>query len=153
MRSMRAFLTRYPRQAAQETRTIMIPQGEPVPAGTYGYLEFFCPDTECDCRRVVLSVMSRETGGVMATLSYGWETAEFYRNWSHGEQRGVDMVGVSLDPLAPQTEYAGYFLGAFRDMVSVDRAYRDRIQRHYEMFKRPGKHGGAYQGDEADKAR
>lgn len=139
---MKAFFSRYPKEAAQETRTITVPQGESVPAGTYGYLEFFCADAECDCRRVVMSVVSKETESVMATLTYGWEGSEFYRNWIHDDEMARDMVGVSLEPLAPQTEYADFLLSVLREMLSHDKAYRKRIRRHYQMFKRSQMGGG-----------
>jgi hypothetical protein len=134
---VKAFFTRYPTEAAKETRTIMVPDGEPVPADSYGFLEFFCKEVECDCRRVLIRVVSRNTERVMATLTYGWETVEFYRKWSHGDHRAQEMAGVSIDPLATQTEYASYFLAVFCEMISVDSEYRSRLQRHYEMFKRP----------------
>jgi hypothetical protein len=138
---MKAFFTRYPREAAQETRTILVPSGEPVPADSYGFIEFFCAEPGCDCRRVLVSVVARSTQRVMATLNYGWETVEFYRRWSHGDDMAQEMAGASLEPLATQTEYAHYFLGVFCEMISADSAYGRRIRRHYEMFKRPEDNG------------
>jgi hypothetical protein len=134
---MRPFFERFPKQAAEETRTITIAPGHPsVPAGTYGFLEFFCAEDDCDCRRVVVSVMSDDGHTVMATLNYGWETVAFYRNWSHEDEFAAQLAGVSMEPLGGQSLYSEFFLGVFRDMVVGDKAYRKRIRRHYDMFKR-----------------
>jgi hypothetical protein len=143
---VKTFLSRFPREAIAETRTMTVPEGAPLPAGTYGFLEFFCEEPGCDCRRVVVSVLSKETGRVMATLSYGWDTVEFYRKWSHDDELAESMAGVSLEPFGEQTQWAQVLLAAFREMISTDTAYGKRIQRHYQMFKRRSPRSGARAG-------
>jgi hypothetical protein len=64
-----------------------------LPADEYAYLEFYCEDLSCDCRRVFLQVISKgQPGRVFASLSYGWEKESFYRKrmpWNPDAARGA----------------------------------------------------------------
>ena len=51
------FDSRFPQTAARETRSLhVVGTGGPLPPGEYGYLEFYCDEPACDCRRVLLQV-------------------------------------------------------------------------------------------------
>lgn len=127
---------KFPEIAAAETRSITIPDGYRVPAGSYGLMEFFCDEVDCDCRRVIISVVCQSTGQkVWATISYGWEPQEFYGEWMRDPDMIEQINGAFLDPLGPQSEYAYDFLDYFLYMLDNDQAYAERIQRHYRMFK------------------
>jgi hypothetical protein len=41
----------------------------------------YCDEPGCDCRRVTINVLRPETGWgkVWATISYGWESTDFYK--------------------------------------------------------------------------
>ncbi len=77
-----------------------------------------------------------------ATISYGWEKPSFYKNWAGSELMDVnELCRPMLDPLNPQSPHAEFFLSLFTEMVK-DKAYVDRLKRHYEMFRKPAKRGG-----------
>jgi hypothetical protein len=109
----------------------------PLPAGDYGFLEHYCNDPQCDCRRVLLRVTSAEPPHtVLATINYGWEKSEFYTRRMHGDkQAGQDITAASLDPLHSQSKYAGYLLTFFQQEMITDPAYVARLARHYKLFK------------------
>lgn len=133
------FASRFRQVAAAETRTIRVLERGGPPLGEYGFLEFFCADPGCDCRRVTLQVTTLD-GGVWATISFGWEKAQFYRRWMHDAADAGEMAGASLDPLNRQSGFAEGFLALFQEMVKTDRKYVERLKRHYKMFKDlPGK--------------
>jgi hypothetical protein len=128
-----------PEPGLRETRCVhVLAPGGPLPVGEYGFLECYCEDLACDCRRVLLKVTSRAAPArPLATINFGWESAEFYTAWMHGdEEAGRDIVSASLDPLNPQSEYADHFLDYFQDQMMTDPAYVARLQSHYELFKR-----------------
>ena len=56
------FYIRFPDLAEKETRSIFIFKSGDLPPGQYGFLELFCDDPKCDCRRVVISVISPQRG-------------------------------------------------------------------------------------------
>lgn len=108
-----------------------------IPTGHYAFVESYCDEPGCDCRRAYLSVVPGDWGEVMATISYGWEEAGFYRHWNGrpwDEDDVREMTGPSLARLSPQSRYAPTLLELFRDVV-LDQDYRDRLRRHYELFK------------------
>ena len=102
----------------------------------YIYLEHYCDDLQCDCRRVFLQVISKgQPGKVFASISYGWEKESFYRKkmpWDPDEARGT--VRGELDPLNEQSEFAEEFLDLFQRVV-LDEPYRLRLRRHYRLFR------------------
>jgi hypothetical protein len=67
-----------PELAARETRVMhtLVPQGK-LPVGSYGLLEFYCPDPNCDCRRVMLNVAEeKRPDRFLASISYGFDRDE-----------------------------------------------------------------------------
>ena len=137
------FYIRFPQLALRETRTATLRGHPELPDGEYGFVELFCDDPKCDCQRAIISVMNPASKGPMATISYGWKSDRFYREWSNVDDD--EMSGLYLDPLNPQSRYAQGLLKLFEQMLE-DRTYAERIQRHYKMFKadlkkpRGGKH-------------
>jgi hypothetical protein len=120
------FHTVEPELAGRETRriTLVISQGD-VPEGSYNLVEYYCPDPDCDCRRVMLNVVSEEQShrGYLASISYAFD-------------RDDDMAGPLLDPLNPQSPYADELLQLVTDSVLRDPKCLERLERHYELVKR-----------------
>jgi hypothetical protein len=139
---MTPFHSLLPELAQREVRCVRIsaaPEAasEPdLPADDYAYLEYYCDDLKCDCRRVFLRVVGKaEPSKVFASLSYGWEKESFYRKrmpWDPDE--AVGTVRGELDPLNEQSEFAEDFLDLFQRVV-LDEPYRLRLRRHYRLFR------------------
>ena len=118
-----------------------------LPADEYAYLEFYCAELDCDCRRVMLQVISKgQPGRIFATISYGWEKESFYRkrtawdpDWARCTVRG------ELDPLNEQSEFATEFLDLFRDwcwtnpIACVCGAITGCLRRNWRAAKRQKK--------------
>jgi hypothetical protein len=84
----------------------------------------------------MIDVLRPETGWskIWATISYGWESLDFYRKWGGAGSDPIEIKGPYLDPLNPQTKYSSALLNLFRFLVqSPD--YVERFQRHYQMFR------------------
>jgi hypothetical protein len=127
-----------PEPGLRETRCLhVLSPGGPLPVGEYAFLEFYCEDLACDCRRVLLQVTARgEPSRPVATINFGWESAGFYTDWMHGDKEaGRDITNACLDPIHPQSGYADHFLDYFQGQMMTDRAYVARLARHYELFK------------------
>jgi len=60
----------------------------------------------------------------------------FYAKWLHGDQQGArEIKDASLDPLNPQSPFAPALLRLFQTVALQDKAYVQRLERHYRMFK------------------
>ena len=97
------FLERFPEVAAQETRVITAQGHALLPDGEYGLVELFCTEPGCDCRRVMLSIYQLEPQKLLATISYGWESADFYARWFGTDDPNIirEMQGPNLNPDSP----------------------------------------------------
>lgn len=113
----------------------------------YGFLELYCNEPGCDCRRVTIVVLRPETGWseTWATIGYGWESLDFYREWGGAHSDPIEMKGPYLDTLNAQTKYASALLDLFRlALQSPD--YVERLKRHYRMFRESVEKGDSRQG-------
>ena len=144
-----------PELAMEETRSItVVDRRLNIPPGEYAILELYCSKKGCDCRRVFLNVISLNAQDTVAVIAYGWESKEFYAKWlykcdriqdlSKRELQEIDeLKGPSLNLMSPQSEYAKNLLDLIARTVLKDKAYIDRLKKHYALFKanldkRPG---------------
>src|SRR5260221_3862209 len=83
---MTPFHSLFPELAQREVRCLHLgpsPGSEPqttpqLPPDEYAYIEFYCEDPGCDCRRVFFHVIRKaEPDKVLASM-YGWEKESFY---------------------------------------------------------------------------
>ncbi len=90
----------------------------------------------CDCRRVMLNVVSKDIPGrVFASIHFGWERAGFYRKW--GEAKNVRLLKKDvLDPSDFNCDWADVLLDHVRKNVLTNPKQVARFKRHYQMFKR-----------------
>jgi hypothetical protein len=132
------FFSKFPELAMQETRTVQVKNHSALPDGNYGFLESYCDEDGCDCRRVTLSVRREDDPDTcLATISHGWASIDFYRKWAHCTRKEAEQYkGSSLDPMNPQSEYSRTLLALFRKVLLQDRDYVARLERHYHMMKR-----------------
>jgi hypothetical protein len=132
--AMRPFFHLVGERALQETRSITVPEGRALPAGSYGFIEFYCDDPKCDCRRVIFQVWREDTKNkVWATITYGWDTPEYYAKWCGcgiGNQ-AREMASATLEQISPQTELSIPLLHMFRELLLSDPDYVARLKRHY----------------------
>ncbi len=116
------------------------PQTAPaLPADEYLYVESYCEELGCDCRRVSLQVIRRsQPDKVLASIVYGWDKESFYRKRAAGDEDAYETamrtVRGELDPLEEQSEFAEELLELFQRFV-LDEPYRLRLRRHYRLFK------------------
>jgi hypothetical protein len=117
--------------AEREIRSAITSDSADLPVGEYGFVESYCDDLSCDCRRVLVNVVSRSRPGtILATIGYGWEPAEFYDSMNLGE----GMKGPYLDTFNPQSPLAPALLDLFETLIE-DPEYVARLERHYLAVK------------------
>ncbi|MGV8120124.1 MAG: hypothetical protein AB2L14_10235 [Candidatus Xenobiia bacterium LiM19] len=133
------FFQYFPDIARMETRAISVPEGSPsgLPADDYGFVELYCDEPGCDCRRVFFNVMSNSAGKDLAVIAWGWESREFYKRWLGSNDRRVidELKGPSLNIGSPQSRLAPILLELVKDVLLEDDEYVERIKRHYRMFR------------------
>ena len=134
------FQSRFPDIAMGETRSVTTLQdSNGLPAGEYGFLEMFCDELDCDCRRAFFLVVTPQSrhGKPEAVIAYGWESSAFYKRWMYGgSARDIAALqGPMLNDLSPQSKIAPAILELFRTVLLSDRAYIARVKKHYRLFR------------------
>lgn len=131
------FYEKFPDIADDETRRLIVFQRPDLPPDEYGFVEAYCDEPGCDCRRVFFHVFAVQQNAIMAVIMYGWENTRFYAKWLglNDPQTLREMQGPALEPLSPQSEYAPVLLQTFKDVVLKDPQYVERLKRHYAMFR------------------
>ncbi len=124
---MLGFHALFPEEAKSECRTVLPMNDGTLPDHTFLFVEAYCTESCCDCRRVLLNVIDTETQAQAATINYAFEPPE---------PPFDDEGQMFLDPLNPQSELSEALLALFTEMIANDRGYHDRLVRHYEMWKR-----------------
>jgi len=130
-----------PELAERETRTVTVlldnPSGQ-LPPAEYSFLEMFCNEPGCDCRRVFFTVISSRTEQLEAVIAYGWEGRTFYRRWlkyPSTKEEVDDLQGPILNPMSPQSIHAPAILEIFTDLLLPDMDFMARVKRHYRLFR------------------
>ncbi|NEW81742.1 MAG: hypothetical protein GZ094_05200 [Mariniphaga sp.] len=126
-----------PSTAEKETRVITLQQNDNefhLPQGDYVFIELFCD--ECDCRRVFLQVFMNQK--IVATIAYGWEKLSFYKKAFKGfnEKDIKEVKGPTLDSFLYQSDTSDRVLKMFYKILFSDKVYLDRIEKHYDQFKK-----------------
>jgi hypothetical protein len=124
--------------------------GDEVPSGVYAFVELFCSEKDCDCRRAFINVVAVDgpwKGRHLATIGYGWEEESFYIDWMYGDEEARGMSGARLEPMQVQSESAPFFLMWFHRLLE-DKVYRRRIMRHYELFRQEMRKKKAHDEDD-----
>jgi len=131
---MVALFALFPEIAKRETREVTIlPPGYPadsprIPPGRYGFVESYCVDPACDCRRVMVNVLSAEQRSHLATINHAFEPPP------PGDV--MEAEGQTfLDPLNTQSQWSEEFLDMFLKLVLPSPGYAARLVRHYMLVK------------------
>ena len=133
------FHSLFPDIAERETRTVTLLDHSSfnLPPAHYSFLEMFCDEPGCDCRRVFFSVVSSLQNNILAVIAWGWENREFYTKWMGENDPCIinDLIGPALNIASPQSNHAPALLDLFRKVLLQDTAYIERVKRHYAMFR------------------
>jgi hypothetical protein len=133
------FYRYFPTLAINETRsiTLLAPQ-HGLPPGEYAFIEQYCTEEGCDCRRVIFTVMQKGRKTQIATISWGWEPREFYKKWMRWDparKRSTSAKARPLDPLGEQSELSSGALELCREVLIEDPGYVERIKGHYRLIR------------------
>jgi hypothetical protein len=123
---MLAFDVLFPELAAKESRSFRPINNPSVPEDDYVLREFYCNERDCDCRRVLLMIASVARRKVVATVNYSFEPAK---------PPFDDEPQLFVDPLNPQSGLSHALKEVFEEMLDNDPEYRERLIRHYTMWK------------------
>lgn len=92
-----------------------------IPKGDYIFLEAYCTDKGCDCRRVTLIVLNKK-GQDVATIDFGFDPAE-------------PMAGPFLNDFGNRAAYAEELLDAFVDGINGNPEWLENMYGRYRQVR------------------
>lgn len=117
----------FPDLAEDEVRVLVLirPADETPSAEVYYLWDWYCEARGCDCRRVLIRATMGRTGPVVATIGHRFDEDDPYD----------PLDQTALDPLFPETEVSHFLLENFERQLESTPGYRERLHRHYRMWK------------------
>jgi len=117
-----------------QIRSVKIERSASLPDGEYAFIDMYCADPDCDCRKTMVHVL--HNGKHVATINYGWESKSFYEKWmgdSNGTHPFLEMAGASIDITSPDRVDPNAMLSFFNYLLSD--AWTAKFKAHYKAFK------------------
>ncbi len=121
-----------------ETMSIEVQPGSPILfPGVFHFIEHYCSNPACDCRRVrIVVVEGGDLSKPLSTMDWGFEMSDYYQQWTADEKSAEWLVAGFLDPDSPQSEYSGTCLDFLRHLVTTgDNSWDAGIRDRYFKFK------------------
>ena len=119
---------------AHRVRTIELRDSPQLPDGEYAFIDSYCTDPTCDCRKTMIQVM--HDGDHVSTINYGWESPEFYRQWVGGDpdESMYRMCGATIDFTSPNKVSPEGMLALFHALLNEK--WLAMIKKNYKVVKK-----------------
>lgn len=119
---------------AHQVRTVRIEKSPQLPDGEYRFVDSYCTDPGCDCRKTMIQVI--HDGKLVSIINYGWESAAFYKKWMGNSAKNNPlpaMNGASIDIASPNLVRREGILGLFNELLND--MWVAKFKQHYSEVK------------------
>jgi len=120
--------------AAHQVRTVRLADSKQLPDGDYRFIDMYCIDPSCDCRKTMIQVYHNDV--LVSTINFGWESRNFYQKWM-GCPKDCDIDpeidGASIDIGSPDGVSPQGMLAFFKALL--DDKWIARFKAHYAAVK------------------
>lgn len=103
-----------------QVRTVGLNQSPHLPDGEYTFVDTYCIDASCDCRRTLLQVL--HNGVHVSTIGFGWEPPSFYKSWmgvTTDKEYMPQLHGATIDMSSPNKVSAQSMIGFFDALLDA----------------------------------
>jgi len=115
-----------------QVRSIVLSDSPGLPDGEYRFIDFYCTDKNCDCRKTIIHIHHNDRH--VSTVSYGWENPQFYVKWmGRDDEVAREMSGLSIDFASPDQIDRRAVLPLMAHLL--DEGWLARIKNHYRMVR------------------
>lgn len=123
------FETEFPDIAHAEILSLHIGDDKILPEGNYAFIEYYCPNNDCDCQGGTLQVVkygkyAGHQEKLITSITFSWKDSQTIGHWDC--QLGEDEE---------ETPEAKRLLELFKEVLQ-DSEYSEPFQRHYYLFKK-----------------
>lgn len=120
--------------AAHQVRTVRLADSRQLPDGDYRFIDMYCTDPACDCRKTMIHVYHNDV--LVSTINFGWESSDFYQKWMGcPKDYNIDpaMDGASIDISSPDGVSSQGMLAFFNALL--DEQWIAKFKTHYAAVK------------------
>jgi len=117
-----------------QIRTVTISDEPRLPDGEYKFVDFYCTDKGCDCRKTIIQVFHEDR--CVSTVNFGWEDPKYYFKWLHAsedDEMAQDMSGLSIDFMSPDLVSAEGILALLKHLM--DEKWLAMIKENYRLVR------------------
>jgi hypothetical protein len=117
-----------------QVRCVTIVDARDLPDGEYVFLDHYCNDPQCDCRKTIIQV--EHNGELVSVINFGWETPEYYTNWMGADpddEMARQMAGASIDMTSPDIVSPQGMLKLFNALLNE--RWMSNFKSHYAAVK------------------
>lgn len=116
-----------------QIRSVRIEQSPHIPDGEYGFVDTYCIDPECDCRKTMIQVIHEDK--LVSIINYGWESKSFYDKWMGEEitEPHAAMSGASVDISSPNLVEENAIIALFNTLLNEK--WIEKFKTHYRQVK------------------
>ena len=121
-----------------QVRTVVLAADPYLPSGAYTFLDTYCTDNTCDCRKTIMQIFHEKK--LVSIVSFGWESPKFYLRWLHSTQDhelAEEMSGVSIDLSSPDIVSRQGILLLVNHLM--DKNWISRIKENYRLIRKTTK--------------
>lgn len=121
--------------AAHQVRIIEIVDSGLVPDGEYQFVDMYCIDPSCDCRKTMIQVLHNDQ--LVSIINFGWESSDYYCEWmgcSSDEAVSHGMDGASIDFNSPDLVSRKGMLALFNALLNE--TWLNNFKIHYAAVKK-----------------
>ncbi len=121
-------------------RSIVLADDPRLPDGEYTFVDTYCTDRACDCRKTIIQVM--HDGQLVSLVNFGWESPRFYLRWMGSSSDPSDrdlaeeMSGVSIDFASPDRVSREGMLILMNHLL--DERWTSMIKDHHRLIRPSG---------------
>lgn len=119
---------------AHQVRAVTIAKSPQIPDGEYQFVDMYCSDPLCDCRKTMIQVLHNGTN--VATINFGWESHTFYEKWmgsGSSDKSMPKMAGATTDITSVNRLSPDGILSLFNALL--DDTWVEVFKRHYRLVK------------------
>lgn len=119
------FVHKFPEIAEAETLTLQISNNKKLFDGKYAFLEYYCPNLDCDCQGGIVEVVkfdNYDKEEPITAIDFSWKNRRSY--WR-----------CSLAKGQKKTKIAKHILKLFKEVITNPQ-YAEPFKKHYQLFKK-----------------
>jgi len=119
-------------------RSIVIAGDPRLPDGEYAFIDTYCTDRTCDCRKTIIQVFHEEK--LVSIVSFGWETPAYYLRWLKNPldlEFAKEMSGPSIDYSSPDLVSPEGILLLIKHLL--DEKWVAMLKENYRLIRQTGR--------------